>query len=239
MTAAEPRRETLVARYALPPAEIARRSLSFVEQALAAQFRDPDERRVATRICYAAGDLALSASLRFSPGAVADGVAALRGGCDVIVDVKMVAAGLDQPQMERLRCTVHSRIDAPEAKAIAQVSGYPRALEAMRLLRDRLTGAVVAIGNAPTALLALLDMIDAGTARPALVIGMPVGFVAAAESKQELTRRAVPYITVLGTRGGSPLAAAALNALLYLGPPDWPVPATPAASATPDREASR
>jgi precorrin-8X/cobalt-precorrin-8 methylmutase len=86
----------------------------------------------------------------------------------------------------------------------------------IRLLKDHLGGALVAIGNAPTALLELLDLIDAGCAAPAAIVGMPVGLVAAAESKDELVRRATPYATVLGTRGGSPLAAAALNALLQL-----------------------
>src|SRR5579883_900708 len=200
---------TLVDRYVLPPAEIERRSLAHVEQALRGRFADEAERLVAGRICYAAGDLSLADSVCFSSGAVAAGVAALRAGAPIVVDVRMVAAGLDRTRLVALGCELLCAIDAPEAAERARTSGLPRAVEAVRLLAPRLDGAVCAIGNAPTALLALLDLCDAGAVQPALIIGMPVGFVAAAESKEELLTRSVPFVTLRGTRGGSPLAAAA------------------------------
>lgn len=220
MTATGEQRQTLVARYALPPGEIERRSLALVDAALCERFPAPAERLAASRIAYAAGDTALADAIRISAGAIEAGVAALRRAAPIVTDVRMVAAGLDRTRMERLGCPVYCAIDAPEVRTAAATSGLPRAAEAMRSLEDKLDGALVAIGNAPTALLALLDLVDGGTVRPALVVGVPVGFVAAAESKEELTQRSIPYVTLLGTRGGSPLAAAAVNALLRLATED-------------------
>ncbi|MHB8576354.1 MAG: precorrin-8X methylmutase [Dehalococcoidia bacterium] len=208
--------QSLVERFALPPAEIERRSLVLATAALEGQYADEDERRVAGRILYAAGDLALAGAIRIGPGAVTSGIAALRMGCTVIADVRMVVAGLDRARLDTLHCPLLCAIDSARAAYRAGVSGLPRAVEAMRELESSLAGAAVVIGNAPTALLALLDLIDAGAEPPALIVGIPVGFVAATEAKQALLERSVPYITVAGSRGGSPLAAAALNALARL-----------------------
>ena len=210
----------LLRRYALPPNEIETRSQAIVEEALLSRFRDASERAVATRILYAAGDLKLAAAIRISPGAVTAGVAALQQGASIFTDVRMVLAGIDRSRAGRLGCRLDCRIDDPGVAECARASGLPRAAEAIRSLAPELDGSVVVIGNAPTALLSLLDQIDASGIRPALVIGMPVGFVAAAESKQELMNRNVPYITLAGRRGGSPLAAAAPNALLRLAAPE-------------------
>lgn len=216
MNGTEPRVPSLVERYALPPAEIERRSLALVDAALAGRFADADERVVAGRVVYAAGDLALAGSLRFQGHAVAAAIAALRAGCAVVVDVRMVAAALDRARLERLDSELVCAIELPGVADLAREQGVTRAIAGIRLAGSRLDGAIAAIGNAPTALLALLDLIDAGAVRPACVIGMPVGFVAAAEAKAELLRRGVPSISVVGSRGGSPLAGAAVNALLRL-----------------------
>lgn len=215
-----PATATLIERYALSPREIERRSLAYVESALRDRFADPQERAIAARVCYAAGDLTLAESLRFAPGAIAAAIQALQRGCLLCADVRMVAVGLDRRRLERLGCGLVCAIDTPAAAARARESGLPRAVEAMRLLAPRLNGAVCAIGNAPTALLALLDAVDAGIARPALIIGMPVGFVAATEAKAELMARPIPHIAIAGTRGGSPPTAAAVNALLRLACPE-------------------
>lgn len=209
---------SLLRRYALAPAEIERRSQAIVEEALRDQFPDVDERAVATRIVYAAGDLELGGAIRISRGAVAAGVEALRSGAAILTDVRMVLAGVDRGRASLLGCRLDCRIDDAGVAERARASGLPRAAAAMRSLAPVLDGSVVAIGNAPTALLSLLDLIDSG-ARPALVIGMPVGFVAAAESKQELIERDIAYVTIVGRRGGSPLAAAAVNACLRLAAP--------------------
>jgi precorrin-8X/cobalt-precorrin-8 methylmutase len=212
----------LVARYVLPPAEIERRSLATVAKSLAGRDLDEAELLITVRLAYAAGDTALADLIRISPGSIEAGVAALRTGAPVVTDVHMVAAGLDRARLERLGCPILCAIDAPQVRTAAAASGLPRAVEAIWFLRDRLDGAVVTVGNAPSALLALLDLIDDGAARPALIVGTPVGFVAAAESKEELVKRSIPYITLVGTRGGSPLAAAAMNALLRLATEDLP-----------------
>ena len=165
---------------------------------------------------YAAGDPKLAAQLRVHPAAVQAGVAALRRGGPLVVDVAMVAAGVRQSALQELGCPLLVGVTQPRAAELAEQCGMTRSAAAMRLLTPQLAGGVVAIGNAPTALLELLDQLDAGAAPPALVIGVPVGMVAAAESKAELLERQVPWVTLLGTRGGSPLAAAAVNALLEL-----------------------
>lgn len=217
MTAETHAGASLLARYGLPPGEIERLSLARLEaQAGAALPDEPRARHLARRVLYAAGDPALAPMLRVHPSAASAGVAALRAGAAVVVDVSMVAAGLPREALRRLGCPLVVAIDEPAAAPLAREAGITRSAAAFRLLAPRLGGAVVAIGNAPTALLELLDRLDAGSPPPAVIVGVPVGLVAAAESKDELTHRGVPYATVLGSRGGSPLAAAALNALVEL-----------------------
>jgi precorrin-8X/cobalt-precorrin-8 methylmutase len=207
-------RDTLLARYGLPAAEIEARSLALVERLAGdALPSEPAARKVAVMMLYATGDPDLGDRIRIHPRAVEVGLAAMRSACRIVTDVRMVAAAVEGGA-GRLGCEVVCAIDQPGAEAIARERGITRASAGLQLLVDRLGGAVVVIGNAPTALLALLDAVDEGRARPALIVGTPVGLVAAAESKEELVRREVPYVTVLGNRGGSAIAAAALNALL-------------------------
>lgn len=206
---------SLVQRYALPPERIEPLS----RERLAAHLRlppdlPPDHAEIVARVAYATGDPALAAAVRLHPDAVPAGVAALRAGRPIVVDVKMVRVGISRRHAGPLGCRVRCAIDDPVVAARAAANGLPRAVEAMRRLVPEMDGAVVVIGNAPTALLAVLDLVDAGTVRPALIIGMPVGFVAAAEAKAELMARPVPWITVEGTRGGTPAAVAAVNTLL-------------------------
>jgi precorrin-8X/cobalt-precorrin-8 methylmutase len=209
----------LLAQYGLPPADIERRSLARIE-VLAGQHlpAEPGLRHVARRVVYAAGDPDLAAAISLHPDLVNAGVAALRAGRPVIVDVSMVAAGLRASALRRWGCEVIVAVAqlAPDASA----SGITRSALGMRLLAGRLARALLVVGNAPTALLEVLDLVDAGNAPPAAIVGMPVGLVAASESKAELIRRPIPWATVLGTRGGSPLAAAAVNALLELASAD-------------------
>lgn len=207
--------QSLVERYARPPEEIEPLSIA----RLGAQLGSPEgmreaDREVVLRLVYATGDPSIADGVRLHADAVAAGVAALRAGRPIVTDVKMVRAGIDRRRAARLGCRVVCAIDAAEVVERAAVARLPRAVEAMRHLTLDLDGGIAAIGNAPTALLSLLDMVDAGQVRPALIIGMPVGFVAAAEAKAELLQRDIPYITVEGTRGGTPLAVSAINTLL-------------------------
>lgn len=216
----QPLAVSLVECYCLPPSDIEAASLAQVRALTPELEAMPEgERLVTRRMIYACGDPSIAAQIRIHPRAVAAGVTALRAGATVVTDVRMVEAGLDRTRLGRLGCAVACLIDDAEIAARARAAGLPRAVLAMRALQPALDGAVVVIGNAPTALLALLDLADAAEVRPAVIIGLPVGFVAAAESKDELVARPYPFITLVGRRGGSPLAAAAANALLRLAAP--------------------
>ena len=209
--------QSLLRRYALPTAEIEALSLQRVDRAIgdAGQWTTL-ERAIVRKLVYASGDPAIAELVRFGRGAVEGAVAALRGHCPLVVDVRMVHVAIDRHCAEQLRCPVFCAIDEPKVLADAAATGLTRAATAIQSLAEHIVGSVVVVGTAPTALLALLDMIDAGGPRPAAIVGMPVGFVAAAESKIELMARDVPYITVEGTRGGAGLAAATTNALLTI-----------------------
>ncbi|CCO07975.1 precorrin-8X methylmutase [Desulforamulus hydrothermalis] len=197
------------------PADIERTSLSIVEEFLRPLQLPPGEKAVVGRLIHTSGDPALAGQVCFHPRAVAAGVAALQRGCHIYTDVSMLVAGINSKQLSRRGGMVHCAVHDPAVAAEAKARGITRAAVAMERFGEKLNNQIVAIGNAPTALFALLGMIRRGL-RPALIIGMPVGFVGAAEAKELLMQGEVPYITVRGTRGGSPLAAAAVNALLYL-----------------------
>lgn len=208
---------SLVEQYALLPDAIDRESLQMVQADLPPDLNlPPREHYTLCRIVRAEGDPTIAPAVKFSPDALAQGIAALQAGVPIVTDVRMVEMGISKALLSGRSVTTRCLIDAPAVAARAQREKTTRSIAAIRELSPHLNGAVVAIGNAPTALLALLDLVDAGAAAPALIIGMPVGFVACAESKDELTRRTIPYITILGRRGGSSAAAAAVNALLEL-----------------------
>jgi precorrin-8X/cobalt-precorrin-8 methylmutase len=173
-----------------------------------------DEARVAVRIIHACGMVDVARDLRLHPDFAAAARSALLAGRPILCDAKMVAHGITRarlPAGNDVVCT----LDAPEVPALAARIGTTRSAAALDLWGpERMAGAVVAIGNAPTALFRLLELLDAGAPRPAAVIGVPVGFVGAAESKEALAADGrVPYLIVRGRRGGSAMAAAAVNAL--------------------------
>ncbi len=173
-----------------------------------------DVAQVAVRMIHACGMVDLVADLAYSPGVVARARAALRAGAPILCDAAMVASGVTRkrlPADNEVICTLGD----PSVPALAADLGTTRTAAALDLWRDRLEGAVVAVGNAPTALFRLLELVAAGGPRPAAVIGVPVGFVGAAESKQALAAdpSALEYLVVHGRRGGSAIAAAALNAI--------------------------
>lgn len=211
---------SLVEKYALLPDEIDRESLRMVEASLPSGLSlstmSTMERYVLSRIVRAEGDPGISLDVEFSNGAVELGIAALLAGADVVTDVRMVEVGISKALLSKLSTKTRCKIDTGQVAERALKESTTRSVAAMRELAPHLNGAVVAVGNAPTALLALLDLVSEGRAKPALVIGMPVGYVACAESKDELTQSTVPYITIKGRRGGSSAAAATVNALLNL-----------------------
>lgn len=194
-------------------AEIYRRSFAIIRsEADLARFSEQEE-RVAVRIIHACGMVDVVSDLVFSPGAVRAGIAALEAGAPILCDARMVANGITRTRLPRGNPVVCT-LDAPGVPAMASGLGTTRTAAAMELWRDRIGGAVVAIGNAPTALFRLLELLDQGVPPPACVIGMPVGFVGAAESKQALIDDGrVASLCVRGRKGGSAMAAAAVNAL--------------------------
>ena len=190
------------------PMAIEHRSMELIAPYLAGLSLSEAEKKVYSRIIHAAGDVEYAPIIRISETAVAAGIAALRGGADIYTDVEMVRTGINKRKLASFGGTVHCRIADPDIAARAKAQGVTRSLMAMRSFGAALTGSVIAIGNAPTALLEGV--------RPACIVGIPVGFVGAADSKKELAENGlVPYITVEGTKGGSPIAAAAVNAMLY------------------------
>ena len=194
-------------------AEIYRRSFAIIRSEADLSRFTPDEARVAVRVIHACGMVEIARDLVFSPGFVAAARGALLAGRPIFCDSKMVANGITGarlPANNEVICT----LDAPGIADLAADLGTTRSAAALDLWRDRLDGALVAIGNAPTALFRLLELIEAGVPMPAAIIGMPVGFVGAAESKEALAAYGrVPFLIVKGRKGGSAMAAAAVNAL--------------------------
>ena len=188
--------------------EIQRRSYQIINERLAAMDLDETVRPIARRVIHATADFSFGESLRVSPEAVQRAAAAIDARRPIICDVRMLQAGITKTP-----CEVLCAIDDPDVVLRAKTAGCTRAAAAMELLADRMDGAIVAIGNAPTALWKVLELAAAGTIRPAVVVGLPVGFVGAAESKLALAQSDLCCVTNVGPRGGSPVAAAAVNAL--------------------------
>ncbi|MGA8994140.1 MAG: precorrin-8X methylmutase [Nocardioidaceae bacterium] len=174
----------------------------------------PDAETVAVRMVHASGQTDLTRDLVVHPGLVRAAREALHAGAPVLCDAHMVASGVTRARLPKDNDVVCLLRD-PRVPALAADWGTTRSAAAVSLWADRLDGAVVAIGNAPTALFHLLELIDAGAPRPAAVLGVPVGFIGAAESKDALATHpaGVPYLVVRGRRGGSAMAASAVNAL--------------------------
>jgi precorrin-8X/cobalt-precorrin-8 methylmutase len=190
-------------------AAIEQRSYEIIEAQLGTALpTDPVERAIVRRVTHATADFSFARSMRMHPQAVARGLAALAAGKPVICDVKMLQAGITRHAGKTL-CAISD----PAVLQLAKEQACTRASAAMDVLRAELDGAVVAIGNAPTALWRLMEIAKSGGPRPALVVGVPVGFVGAMESKLALVESDLCYITNVSPRGGSPVAAAIVNAL--------------------------
>ena len=200
--------------YIRDAAEIYRQSFATI-RAEADLERFPDDvSRVVVRLIHTCGQTDVAEHVAFTPGAVSSAHRALAAGAPVLCDSSMVAAGITRSRLPADNEVV-SLVADPGAAAFAARAGNTRSAAGVDLWADRLGGAVVAIGNAPTALFRLLELLDEGAAVPAAVLGGPVGFVGSAQSKQELIEnpRGMDYLVVTGRRGGSAMAAAAVNAI--------------------------
>jgi len=199
--------------YITDGAEIYRRSFATIRAEADLASLPTDVAQVAVRMIHACGMTDLVADIGYSVSVVSAARAALQRGAPILCDAQMVAAGVTRRRMpadNEVICTLGDQ----QVPRLAAELGNTRSAAAMELWRDRLAGSVVAIGNAPTALFRLLEMVDAGAGRPAAVLGIPVGFIGAAESKQALAEHGgLEYLIVRGRRGGSAITAAAINAI--------------------------
>ncbi|GAB2774612.1 precorrin-8X methylmutase [Amycolatopsis magusensis] len=194
-------------------AEIYRHSFATIRAEAELAVLPEDLSPVAVRMIHACGMVDLVEDLRYTLDVVESGRAALRAGAPVLCDANMIASGITRgrlPAANEVLCTLSD----PAVPGLAERMGTTRSAAALELWRDKLPGSVVAIGNAPTALFRLLELLDEGVGAPAAIIGVPVGFVGAVESKEALAERApAPYLVVRGRRGGSAMAVAAVNAI--------------------------
>ena len=204
------------------PDDILAESFRIIEAEVGPHSFDAQEWPVARRMIHASGDLGLVRDVAFSRGAVAAGVAALRKGTPIVTDVRMVAAGIHRPSLEALGVGLYCFIDDPDVRELAAAMGTTRSWCAMEKAIALVGEAVYVVGNAPTALLGLCAGVRQDRVRPRLVVAMPVGFVSVAESKEEALALGVPVLTVRGRKGGSAVAAAAVNALLLLAREESP-----------------
>ncbi|UFI44405.1 precorrin-8X methylmutase [Pseudomonas savastanoi] len=194
--------------------EIYRNSFSIIRAEARLDTIPADLEKLAVRVIHACGMVEVIEDLRFSPGAGTAGRNALAAGAPILCDARMVSEGITRtrlPANNQIICTLHD----DGVREMALELGNTRSAVALELWRPHLEGSVVVIGNAPTALFYLLEMLDAGAPKPALILGFPVGFVGAAESKAMLAAdsRGVPFVIMQGRRGGSAMAVAAVNAL--------------------------
>jgi precorrin-8X/cobalt-precorrin-8 methylmutase len=204
--------------YLHDPAEIERRSFERIRQLIDLAGLAPQEQQVALRLVHTCGDPGIVDTLFFGEGAASAGLGAIARNAPVLCDVEMVRHGLNRRYLPN---PVHCFLNAAGIRERANARGETRTMAALSLWGEFLGGSIVAIGNAPTALFRLLEMLIGGAPRPALIIAMPVGFIGAEESKEALIAYAtgadpVPCMTLRGRRGGSALTAATLNALARL-----------------------
>jgi precorrin-8X/cobalt-precorrin-8 methylmutase len=200
----------------MKPEEIEAQSFRIIENEAGSHAFTNDQWGVVRRIIHTTADFEYLESVRFHPEAIARGIHAIRTGNAVFTDTKMVQAGIRQKDLAEFGTRVECRIDDPQVARAAKSKGATRAQSAVDLVAPELEGGIYAVGNAPTALLRLIELTREGHVQPALIVGFPVGFVNAAESKTALMALNMPYISNVGRKGGSNVAAAVVNALIDL-----------------------
>ena len=199
------------------PMAIENRSMELIAPHLAELHLDERATKLYSRLIHASGDVGYAPITRVHPEAIDRAIEALKAGAHIYTDVEMVRTGINKKKLASFGGEVHCLVADPDVAVRAKAEGITRSMVAMRQFGKELDGNIVAIGNAPTALFEVLRLVRKEGIRPACIVGIPVGFVGAAESKAALAENGiVPYITVEGTKGGSPIAAAAINALMYL-----------------------
>ena len=195
------------------PQEIEGKSLEMIDEEIGEHSFTKEQWPVVQRVIHSSADFDLGKSMIFHPDAVQAGINAILNGEQIVADVQMVQAGISKPRLAKFGSDVHVYISDPDVVDEAKKLNTTRAIISMRKGAREVNGGIYVIGNAPTALLELIRLVKSGEAKPSLIIGMPVGFVSAAESKEELAKLDLPFITNIGRKGGSTAVVAALNAI--------------------------
>ena len=198
------------------PAEIEARSMEIIQSELGERSFPPEVLPVVKRVIHTTADFDYADNLVFSPGAVEKGVAALKAGCVIVTDTQMARSGVNKRVLEKFGGEALCFMSDPDVAAEARDRGVTRAAVSMERAAKLDRPLILALGNAPTALVRACELLEAGALKPELIIGVPVGFVNVVESKELLLTQDVPYIAARGRKGGSNVAAAICNALLYL-----------------------
>lgn len=196
------------------PNDIEKRSMEIIESELKTQI-PAENKAVVKRVIHCTADFDYAENLVFSDGAVAKALEALKRGCDIVTDTQMAKSGINKAAAAKLGCEIHCFMSDQDVAELAKARGCTRAVASMEKAARLEKPLIFVIGNAPTALLKLKELIDEGAVRPELVIGVPVGFVNVIESKEEIMKIDRPYIVAKGRKGGSNVAAAIVNALMY------------------------
>ena len=199
----------------IKPMDIEKRSFEIITELLGDRELDPRNALVIKRAIHTTADFDYADNLVFSPHAVQKGMEALRGGCDIVTDTQMAKAGINKTILGKLGGQVYCFMSDPDVAAEAKERGITRAVVSMERAAKLPKPCIFAIGNAPTALISLHEQIVAGNLHPAFIIGVPVGFVNVVESKELILGLEVPHIVARGRKGGSNVAAAICNAMLY------------------------
>ncbi|MDC7240538.1 MAG: precorrin-8X methylmutase [Spirochaetales bacterium] len=203
-------------RQYIEPDEIYRRSFSLIREAFGDRWPDEPEREIIKRIAHTTADVDFALTFQMSPDAIVKGVEAIRAGKGIVTDVSMVMAGIRKEPLAKYGCPLNCLLYDEGVAEEAAKRGTTKAAVAIGKAAPLYEGGIVSIGNAPTALFELIDLVKAGKAAPALIVGVPVGFVGAAESKIELIESGIPFISNPSKRGGSPIAATIVNGLCTL-----------------------
>ncbi|MFA6948432.1 MAG: precorrin-8X methylmutase [Eubacteriales bacterium] len=196
------------------PAEIEKRSFEIITGELRTVI-PPENEAVVKRVIHCTADFDYAENLKFSDNAVNIALGALSSGCNIVTDTQMARSGINKLAASKLGCEIYCYMSDPDVAEEAKSRAATRAVVSMERAAALTKPAIFAIGNAPTALLALSELIEAGKVKPALVVGVPVGFVNIIESKEKIMTAGVPYIVAAGRKGGSNVAAAIVNALMY------------------------
>lgn len=204
--------------YIKVPGDIEKRSFEIIEEEMGEKIKRFSEKElpIINRIVHTSADFEYADLIEFKNGAIESGLKALAEGCKIYCDTNMIVNGLSKPAMKSLNCSAYCLVSDKEVMVEAKAAGLTRSIVGMRKAATDPETKVFIIGNAPTALYQLKEMIESGEVeKPALVIGVPVGFVGAAESKEEFKKLDVPYITVNGRKGGSTIGVGILHGIIY------------------------